>query len=237
MQRVELQPAYIIHTRPFRDTSFIVHCFTPDHGVLATVVRGQRQKKKSQRALLNPFIPLLMSAQGKGGMLLMTHFEVAGHSHFLTGAALYSGLYLNELLHRLIPEADPHPDVFYAYQQALAALAAGESLEPVLRRFEMALLHDLGVAISWFEAAADAGPIEANTYYRLETEQGFVPVVAGEKTVGLFFGEHILQVAAQSFELASARKTAKLVNRQLLKPLLGSKPLRSREFFIPPSQP
>ncbi|UTF61042.1 DNA repair protein RecO [Gilvimarinus sp. DA14] len=232
MQRVELQPAYIIHARPYRDTSFIVHCFTPQYGIVAAVVRGQRQKKKSQRSLLNPFIPLLISAQGKGGMLLMTHFEARGQPHFLTGASLYSGLYLNELLHRLLPEADPHPEIFTAYQTAIESLVAQEALEPSLRRFEMSLLLALGVGISWREAAWDGGPIQADAYYRLETEQGFVPVVAGEKTAGLFYGEHILQVAGQRFDLATARKTAKLANRQLLQPLLGSKPLRSRELFI-----
>ncbi|WP_020210493.1 DNA repair protein RecO [Gilvimarinus chinensis] len=231
MRRVELQPAYIIHTRPYRDTSFIVHCFTPQYGILATVVRGQRQKKKSQRALLNPFIPLLISAQGKAGMLLMTHFEGAGIPHSLKGICLYSGLYLNELLHRLIPEADPHPEIFSAYQQALSELAETECPEPVLRRFEQSLLQAMGVAISWTEEALDSGPIRSEAYYRLETQQGFVPVMAGEKKTGLFYGEHILQVARQRFDLVSARQTAKRVNRCLLQALLGAKPLRSREFF------
>ncbi|MCP8898897.1 DNA repair protein RecO [Gilvimarinus xylanilyticus] len=231
MQRVELEQAYIIHTRPYRDTSIIAHCLTRQHGMIGAVVRGQRQKKNAHRSLINPFIPLLVSMQGKGSLLLMTHFEASGLRHFLQGPALYSGLYLNELLLRLLPEGDAHPQVFTAYQDAVQSLAQSAEIEPVLRGFEYRLLQELGVGINWSHCAASGEAIEPEAWYRLDPEAGFIKCVNPPAGLAVLKGADILAVSYHGEDSVVAKRTAKRVNRQLLEHLLGAKPLRSRELF------
>lgn len=233
IQRLELQPAYVIHAKPYRDTSFIVRFLTPDAGVVAGIARGQRQKKSSQRALLNPFIPLLISLQGKRDLKLVTHLEASGVRPQLLGPSLFSGLYLNELLVRLLPEADPHPSVYTDYCNALEGLSGGAVVEDVLRHFETRLLAELGYAISWREEAGSDSPIRPDAYYRLDCEAGFVPVGL-EAHDSLYCGEQILAVASDAAPTPQSRRLAKRVNRALLQPLLGSRPLQSRALFKSP---
>ena len=117
--QTELQPAFVLHTRPYRDTSMLVDFLTPQFGRFTAVARGVRARKTIKRNLLNPFAGLLISFQGKTDLKLLTGFE-AGTPHFsLTAKHLYSGFYLNELLMRLLPAFDAHDDIFHLYLRKL----------------------------------------------------------------------------------------------------------------------
>ncbi len=121
--RVNLQPAYLLHRRPFRDSSQLVELFTAEHGRLSLVARGVHRKARggSTGAMLQPFVPLLVSFSGRGELKTLTHTEVAGRPQRLSGATLFSGFYLNELLVRLLHRYDPHPPLFASYGDTLSA--------------------------------------------------------------------------------------------------------------------
>ncbi|GGY65055.1 DNA repair protein RecO [Cellvibrio zantedeschiae] len=229
---VELQPAYILHTRPYRDTSMLVDFFTPAYGRITAVARGVRSRKAPKRNLLNPFTRLLISFQGKTDLKLLTHFEAEGAHFALTAKHLFSGFYLNELLVRLLPELDAHPEIYSLYEQSLQALNAQQELEPILRYFEFQLLNELGYGIH-FDADAKTGEtISESCHYYLDTTLGFYVAEVDEATKPhSFSGEHLLAIAAQDFSRTDVRHTAKRISRMLLKPLLGTKPLMSRELF------
>lgn len=241
--RIELQTAYVLHTRPYRDTSLLVDFFTPDLGRIGAVARGVRQAKGGKRTLLNPFNCLLISLQGKQDLKLLTALEASGPGYFLTGSQLYSGFYLNELLTRLLPEMDPHTQLFYAYQDCLQQLHSGVELEPLLRNFELNLLAELGYAIN-FEMDAHTGEkISAEGWYQFDIQTGFYldQFLAETKSRHeeqvpnhLFVGEALLAIASRDFSQAETRMTAKRLSRLMLQPLLGSRPLKSRELFIAP---
>src|SRR5690606_35883758 len=157
--RLELQPAFILHVRPYRDTSLLVDFFTPTCGRVSAVARGMRQRKSTARVLLNPFTRLLISLQGKSELKLLTAVESDNRFFNLQGEQLYSGFYLNELLMRSLPVLDAHEQLFGFYEQSLMALQAGQDLEPVLRSFELELLAELGYGVD-FEQDALTGRSE-----------------------------------------------------------------------------
>lgn len=227
----ELQPAYILHTRPYRDTSMLVDFFTPTYGRVTAVARGVRSRKTPKRNLLNPFTRLLISFQGKTDLKLLTHFEAEGTHFTLSAKHLFSGFYLNELLVRLLPELDSHPDIYALYEQSLYALNAQQDLEPVLRYFEFQLLHELGYGIH-FEIDAKTGlELSDTSHYCLDTSLGFYAAEFDVPIHHQFSGLHLRAIAAHDFSLAEVKQTAKRISRILLKPLLGTKPLMSRELF------
>lgn len=228
---VELQPAYILHTRPYRDTSMLVDFFTPTYGRITAVARGVRSRKAPKRNLLNPFTRLLISFQGKTDLKLLTHFEAEGAHFSLSAKHLFSGFYLNELLVRLLPELDAHPDIYALYERSLLVLNEQQDLEPILRHFEFQLLNELGYGIH-FEADAKTGSeISSACHYCLDSALGFYEAEIGVPDNFTFPGIHLLAIAAQDFSQADVKQTAKRISRILLKPLLGSKPLMSRELF------
>ena len=242
MQQLPPQPAYILHSRPFRDTSLILELLTPNYGRIACIAKGARRDKQRRQRALQPFSPLLITLLGRHDLKTLGPVEAAGQSLWLKGRAVYAGLYVNELLMRLLPEGDAQESVFAAYQQLLHQLAglAGESnseLEEPLRRFEIQLLRESGnLPLLDFSPVAGT-PVEATSHYRLVEEEGFVPVVIPPQRAlraDEFSGAELLAlgVALDSERMEErALVTAKRLGRLLLRPLLGERPLKSRELF------
>jgi len=231
--RVELQPAYILHTRPYRDTSLIVDFLTPEFGRVSAVARGVRQRKGNKRQLLNPFSRLLVSWQGKTDLKLLTSVESDNHYVQLHGNYLYSGFYLNELLVRLLPEMDSHNALFVDYENSLNALSRADALEPLLRQFEFHLLAELGYAVDFTHDARSQQPIDPAEKYECDIHEGFFSASPMSPAQFLIQGECLLAIAADDYCDAETRLIAKQLTRMMLKPLLGSRPLKSRELFMP----
>jgi DNA repair protein RecO (recombination protein O) len=239
IMRVDLQPAYILHTRPYRDTSLLIDFLTPDYGRVTAVARGVRKTKTPKRQLLNPFSRLLICWQGKTDMKLLTSFESDNHFLTLTANHLYSGFYLNELLVRLLPEMDRHNGLYFSYEQCLEALQRGEAIEPLLREFEFRLLAELGYAVDFTQDVRGDCAIQPQGLYECHIQEGFFSAAPDVPAQFLLKGKWLLDIAASDYSHEETRLAAKYLARRMLKPLLGARPLKSRELFIQstPNQP
>jgi DNA repair protein RecO (recombination protein O) len=178
--RLEQQPAYVLHARPYRETSLLLECLTREHGRLGVVARGVRgERARLRRAQLEPFQPLAMDLLLRGEMATLTAIEAVGTPMRLSGDAGLAGLYLNELVVRLTGRQDPFPLLFDAYAQTLARLTAGESLAWSLRRFERDLLEVIGYGLQ-LQCDSDTGDaLVPEASYRYRVEQGAVRCAAG----------------------------------------------------------
>ena len=222
-----LQPAYVLHSRPYRDTSALVDLLSLRDGLQRVVWRGARGKGRGTRP--QPFVPLLVSWYGRGELKTLQQAEVAGSHARLQGDALFSGLYLNELLVRLLSPGDAQTLLFAAYQQALEQLAAPfDSVEPVLRSFEWQLLQLLGYGFSLTEDAWQQ-PLLAHGSHAWSADQGLYSVPAGNN--GALPGAGLLAMASADWQQPDALPTAKRLMRQALAVHLGGKPLVSRQLF------
>lgn len=231
-QRVQCQPAYILHTRAFRDTSLLVDFFTRDFGKVRAVARGARTQRSKFRGLLQAFVPLEISWAGKSDLVTLSTVEPAGVPCDYNGDALLSALYLNELLERLLVAHDPHLDLFCAYYKALFELAnPPHSIAASLRHFEISLLEELGFGFDWQSSADNHQSISCEQWYVFLPEQGFVNAgsVSGQHLV--FPGAHVQAIANSDWSDVAVLRTAKQLLRAALKPLLRGKPIRSRELF------
>ena len=228
-QRIELHPAYILHTKPYRDTSLLIEAFSLEHGRMGMVARGVRGSR-SKKTPLQPFRRMLLSWQAKSELATLTQWETDGLPTLLGGDALLSGFYLNELLMRLTHRNDPHPEMFQHYQQALQCLASGSATEPCLRRFELMLLNELGYGLILDHEADSGAPIEAEQLYCYYLERG--PLIQTGSCSGVpLHGQTLIELATTSLESERSLKQAKLLMRTILHRYLGDKPLNSREVF------
>lgn len=212
----------------------LVDLLTQDFGRVAVIAKGVRRGKSSRRALLNPFTALLVSFQGKTGLKLLTAVEPGSGSFRLQGASLYSGFYLNELLIRLLAELDPQERIYRRYCVTLEALAAGADLEPLLRQFEFGLLAELGYGLDVTIDAATGSAVLEGYWYQLDTELGLSAVAEGQESLAnqfLYPGQELKAIAAGDFSRSETRSFAKRLTRAMLTPLLGDKPLKSRDLF------
>lgn len=231
-RRVELAPAYVLHHRPWRDTSRLLDVFARDHGRLALFARGVRGPRSKLAPVLQPFRPLLLSWSGSGDAGQLTRAEPAMDAGSdavppLPAAALMSGWYLNELLLKLTTRLDPQPALYAHYEEALSAMRAGQSMAPVLRRFEMQLLEQLGYGLDLGYEARSGRPIEAGSYYHFHASLGLVEI-SSEPGPEAVAGASAFALAAGRFDDARALDDARRVMRAALDHLLEGRELRTR---------
>lgn len=228
--RVEQQKAYVIHTKPFRDTSLLVDCYTQQFGRIALIAKGARSNKSHQRSLLQPFHLLSISWQGRGSLKTLIGAESLGLHCTLEKHFLYSGLYINELFLHLLATEDTSETLFERYHELLVQLDNKEPLEPTLRKFEFDFLQELGYGIDFFNNAYTGEPLEPHKRYTYILGQGFIEAEKDSKALHIS-GALIKRMAENNFENKEALKPAKYLTRLSIDALLEGKSLKSREFF------
>ena len=225
MIRVQDQPAFVLHQRPYRETSMLLEVMTRDQGRVGLIARGMRSARpRHARGLLSPFVALRLGYSGRGELLTLTGAEPAGAPTLLVGRTLMSGLYVNELLVRLLQRHDPHPELLGRYALLLEELAGGAEPGWALRRFERDLLDAMGVGLPW-DSTAEGEACEPGQRYRLDAETG--PLPASQQLADSVSGAALLALAADRqpgpTELGELRRGL----RRVLQSHLGATPLRS----------
>ncbi len=229
--RVQQQAAFILHHRPFRDTSQILDVLSREHGKLSLVARGSRGPKSRLRGVLRPFMPLEMSWVQRSDLGTLTGAEMHGAPLRLSGDALLSGYYVNELLLHFLHRHDPQPEIFDIYVRAIEALGAAEEVAPCLRQFEIELLGALGYALNLDHEANSHEPLQAELSYEYRFEQGAVSVARSEGQL-VFSGALLTAIAEQRFEEPDVLRAANRLLRDVIGFHLGGKELKSRKVLV-----
>jgi DNA repair protein RecO (recombination protein O) len=227
-QRVQLARAYVLHRRPFRDTSLIVELFAREHGRMTVFARAARGPR-SRFALLQPFRPLLLSWCGRGEAPQLTAAEsVEMAAAALPAEQLMSAFYLNELLLTLTTRHDPHPELFDHYGHTLAQLCRDTEPEGALRCFEARLLEFIGYGLNLGTEADTGEPVRAEAYYRYQP--GVHGVVASTHGVNGAISGRVLQglIAATALSSEADLRQARALMRTAIDHCLEGRELRTR---------
>ncbi len=229
-KRVQQQPGFVLHRRPFRDSSQILDLLTRDHGRVTVVARGSRGSKSRLAGVLRPFLPLRVSWVARSDLGTLTGAEAAGAPADLRGDALLSAFYLNELLLHFLYRDDPQPEVHALYADTVAALVAGDEVAAALREFELEFLGLVGYAVNLdFEAGSHA-ELAPEQYYDYRAEQGPVPVSRSAGPL-VFAGSTLTAIAARRFAEPEVLRAASRLLRAVIAHHLGGKELQSRKVL------
>jgi DNA repair protein RecO (recombination protein O) len=230
-QRVDQQPAFVLHTYPWRETSLIVETLARNYGRVALVAKGARRPLSALRGVIMAFQPLLIDWSGGGEVKTLLRAEWRGGQPLLTGQALMCGYYLNELLVRLTAREDAHPALFDVYAHALSTLARGEHPAPVLRAFELALLRELGYGVGLATESASGRPVEPGHEYAYIIEKGPVRLAPEFADLPRLSGQTLHDMASGDFSRAETLVQSKALLRTLINHYLGGQPLQSRRVL------
>jgi DNA repair protein RecO (recombination protein O) len=223
---LEQQPAFVLHSRPYRETSLLLECLTRDAGRVGVVARGVRgARSRIQRAQLEPFQPLLLDLHLRGELATLRHAELSSSPLRLSGDAALAGLYVNELVVRLTERMDPHPALYSAYAQTIGRLSAGESLSWQLRRFERDLLASLGYAMQLEDEALSEKPLQPDATYVYCAEQGALPCSATDPHA--LKGSVLLALGEDRMPDAHGLQALRGLMRELIRFHLGGIELRA----------
>jgi DNA repair protein RecO (recombination protein O) len=225
--RITQQPAYVLHVRPWRETSLLLEAFTRDFGRVGLVARGVRSAHaRLSRSALEPLQALRMDWTGRGELQTLTAVEPVGAPHAFRGDALLSAMYANELLVRLTARNDPLPRLFDRYAALLDGLPDAPSLPWHLRCFERDLLTAIGYALQLGTAAGTGEPIGEARVYDYLPEEG--PIGAGEHQGGVRVrGSALLALATGTFPDAEDLAALRRLMRTVIGTHVGERGLQS----------
>ncbi len=241
-RRVQLQAGYVLHHRPYRNTSLILDVFTRDRGRISLVARGARTAKSRWYSLCQPFRPLLLSWSGRADLATLTDLDSTARAWPLTGKLLFSAYYLNELLMRLLQPLDPHPELFQHYVHALDRLVGlpntGQrpevvsfGLQSCLRMFEKYLLQEIGYGLILDHDVHSGAPIAAEGRYQYVLEIGPVPGDNDNRDAISMSGSSLLGLARDDLSAPQCLQESKKLMRAALARYLGDKPLYTRALL------
>ncbi len=226
--RIQEEPAFVLHSYPFRETSLIIEVFSRNHGRIPLVARGARRPRSVLRGLLMGFQPLSLAWFGKHEVRTLHSAEWQGGQPQLQGTALLCGFYLNELLLNLMARDDPHESLFDYYRHTLLRLAQERDHAAILRCFEKHLLQELGYAVQLDKEAGNGQPVAAEIEYRYVLERG--PLRAAEEGFPML-GKSLLDMAADDYRDPTSARQGKQLMRMLLNHYLAGKSLHTRELI------
>lgn len=226
----DLHLAYVLHTRAFRETSLLVELFSAQHGRIAAVARGAKRGKAKTSSILQPFMPLQIAWYGEGELVTLTNVEAIGNAYTLQGKAAICGLYVNELLVKLLPKWDPCIALFEGFETCLANLVnTNISQQITLRKFELVLLKSLGYGLQLTRDIDTASAIQEQNYYSFDPILG--PRLVHAQHAAAIKGSSLIALAEENFTDPTILLDIKRLMRLVLGHHLGSKRLLSRELL------
>jgi DNA repair protein RecO (recombination protein O) len=229
-KRVQNAPAWLLHHRPFRDSSRILDILSRDHGRLSLVARGSRSTNSKLKGILRPFLPLQLSWVIRSDLGTLTGAEMDGAPISLAGDALLSGYYVNELILHLLHRHDPQPEIYAVYRTTISDLQNTTDVAASLRRFEVETLSLLGYALNLDHDTQSGLELSPGLRYEYRVEQG--PVATGEREGPMIFtGSELRAIARQEFDNPGTLKNAGILLRHVIAWHLDGKELKSRKVL------
>lgn len=234
-RRVLLEPAYVLHSYAYKETSLIVEVFTRHRGRMGLLARGARRPRSAIRGTLLAFHPLRLSWSASAELGTLSAVEWSGGQPALAGLGLMCGFYVNELLLRLLPREDAHERLFDAYADAIAGLAAGAEHAVLLRGFELKLLTELGYAPPLDRDAASGHPVQPGTSYAYAPERGPLAIdgaasgLDGEDIV--VDGQTLIDMSRDDYGRTRTRDEARRLMRRLIATRLSGQTLHTRDML------
>ena len=219
-QRKTAEPAFVLQSWPWSETSLIVEFLTMHHGKAVCVARGAQRPSSHFRGMLSAFLPLGITYSGKNEVKNLTSVSWIGGFYPIEGDALFLGFYANEIISRLLAREDPAPDIFAQYVLLLKDLSGAGDHEPALRTFEARLLKAAGYGMpegggEWFWDGAIIRP-----YRGEELPHGAVVISEEAKEA----------IARFDFSSPETLSLSKKLFRAMINYYAGAKPLQTRKI-------
>ena len=234
INKIYLEPAFVLHSRPYQETSLIIDFFTKSYGRLNAIAKGAKRPKSPLRSVLTPACKLVVSMTGKSELKNLSSVEIVDHFNLRDGISLNSIIYINELISKATEKEDPHENIFLEYEILLRNLndsKGSEQLEKSLRNFELNLLQEMGYGIDLTREAESNMRIDSDTRYRFDPDKGFSSINENDSTQISFLGQDVLDFSQGQFEKKTTRDASKIIMRLALDYHLGNKTLNIRKYL------
>jgi len=229
--RVLGQPAFILHSYPYKETSLIVDVFSRQYGRIALLAKGAKRPHSQLRGALQTFQPLTLTWSGKSDLQTLTAAEWVGGMPPLEKNALLCGFYLNELLIKLLQRDDPQPLLFDEYVTTINQLAHIEPVPILLRKFELNLLKTAGVVNDLSFCIDQRSRVVPDSLYVVDPESG-TRLASDNESRFTVHGKTLIDMQAADYADFNTQTQSKLLMRALLAHHLHGNPIHTRQILM-----
>ncbi|MGB1612126.1 MAG: DNA repair protein RecO [Arenicellales bacterium] len=229
--RIKGEPGFILHRRPYSESSLLVDIFSRHHGRLTAIAKGARGLKSAFRGMIRPFALTTLGWSGKGEVKTLTQCEWAGPDFDLKGPGLYCGFYINELLLKFIQRYDPHERLFDQYLKSIIGMNQGESTQGILRVFEKALLNETGYGLQLERDHESGEALQPEQQYQYRPGMGAFVRISNETGGVMVRGSSLIALRNEHGFDETALRELKHLHRAVFQYLLDGKTLASRMVF------
>ena len=230
--RVNLHPGFILHRRPYRETSLLLDVFSRDHGRVGLIAKGAKRKYFKAAGLLQPFQRLQLAWSGKSELMTLTTVESDTVAYALKNGELIAGFYLNELIIRMLHQHEAHPELFSIYDVTLSTLAhADKSVQEALRIFEKHLLKSIGYGLVLDHDVQSGCAVETDCEYYYQAEQGPTQNIPSTSDYIQISGKTLSAIDKECLDTERSLLEAKRLMRYALQRHLGTRPLASKKLY------
>lgn len=230
--KTELNPAFVLHHRPYRETSSLLDVFSRDHGRISLIAKGIRKKGSARAGLLQPWQRLQIAWSGKSELMTLTDVEADGPPRALQPQILFAGFYLNELIIRMLHQHEAHPDLFDSYDNTLGHLSGNPTdSQPVIRIFEKRLLDATGYGLTLDHDVDTDLPLEPDSVYYYQADRGPSVNLPKAHDYIKISGRSLLDLGNEVMQATDVLRETRDLLRYVLRKHLGPKPLASRKLY------
>jgi len=227
-----LNPAYVLHYRPYRETSLLLDAFSRDYGRVGLIAKGAKRKGSGASLLLQPYQRLLLAWSGNSELMTLTRVELDGPAHIPEQDRLIGAFYINELVMRLLHQHEAHPELFDIYDMTISALALKDSeQQAVIRIFEKRLLQALGYGLVLDHDVETGMIIDVDLDYYYLAERGPVRTAPENSDHARISGLTLFSLLHEDLTRRNVLHESKRLMRHILQKHLGRKPLASRALY------
>ncbi len=229
--RVQAQPAFVLHSYPYKETSLIIDVFSRQYGRISLLAKGAKRPHSQLRGVLQTFQPLTLSWSGKSELQTLTAAEWVGGMRPLEKNALLCGFYLNEIILKFLQRDEPEPLLFDDYVATLNQLAHTEPVPIVLRKFELKLLKMAGVINDLSICTQHRNQVVPGTLYVVDPESGTRPARDAESGLKVH-GKTLIDMQNADYSDAITQTQSKLLMRALFAHHLNGSPIHTRQILV-----
>ena len=219
------QKAFVIHSRPYKETSLIVTFLSEKNGKINAVAKGAKRKNSKLSGNLEPFQCLNIDFRGRSELKTLYLAEPCEvFKDFIGSENLYSAFYINELINFLLTQSEESAELFGIYKNCISNLKDEKSIETILRNFELDLLGVLGYEINFSTEYGTNNDLEPEQKYKYSPQSGF------SKSSDGFDGKILNEISNRSFS-KDALAASKEINRKTIEYYFEELNIKSRVFF------
>ncbi len=220
--------SFIIHTRNYSETSIIFEILTEEQGLIT--ILGKGVKKKKDLPLLQSFRELKLFFSEKKKFPILGKYEIDKDYKILKNNYLLHGIYLNELIHRFVPQHEPCKPLYNLYKKQLLNMSqVVEDINIELLKFEVSFLKEIGYELTL--ASLDFENIKDKKKYYYDYESGFREARNKLDLINSISGNNLISLFSKNFKLITDIGNVRLVIKSIFQKLAGGKKIKSYEIF------